>query len=335
VTLPTVSIVFLAYNREAALTESLRRMLDESGYPAESLEVLVVDNASTDGTAEVVQRDFGDRVTLICNPENVGAPGWNAGLSRATGDYVLILDDDAYLRAGVLEQAVRAAEDERAGLVSFSVVSSFDEQHRLNDDWNTGLLSFWGCAALLSAPALQAVCGYDPEIFIWANEVELTIRLLDAGFTHLYLPDLEAIHMKEAIVEFEPRRYLVNARHHSYIAAKLLRPADALRTVGSIVGQAAIDAIKQDRVALTAIGEAGRGFVHGLRRRQPVRPAVSSTYRRNFHPFVSPARFMRTPADRIRALRSSGADDQRERRFATFYDEREAYYPTARASLTL
>jgi GT2 family glycosyltransferase len=209
-----VSVVVLAYNRRDQLLESLRQV-QAGGYPAERLELIVVDNASTDGTAEAVTDRYPD-VRLIRNAHNVGAPGWNAGFAVATGDYVLILDDDAYLPAGALERAVRAARAHDADLVSFSVVSSFDDSRRLNDDWDTGLLSFWGCAALLSAPALARLGGYDPELFIWANEAELTMRLLDGGFCHLHLPEVRAVHMKERIVAFEPRRYLVNARHHAY-----------------------------------------------------------------------------------------------------------------------
>lgn len=329
-----MSVVFLAYNRSEALLISLRQMLTESGYPPSRLEVIVVDNASTDNTAETVAREF-PQVRLIRNTHNAGAPGWNRGFLVATGDYVLILDDDAYLRPGALETAVRAAREEEADLVSFTVVSSFDEQHRLNDDWQTGLLSFWGCAALLSAPALKAVGGYDPDIFIWANEVDLTMRLLDGGFRHLYLPDVEAVHMKEAIVEFEPRRYMVNARHHSYIAGRLMRPKDAILTVGNIVQRAAIDALTEERVAVGAIREAGAGFAMGLRQRRPVRPAVSAAYRRNFHPFVSPWRFMRTPKDRLRSRRDGDAAAHRDHRFASFYAERAAFYPAGRASLKL
>src|SRR5262249_49428487 len=169
------------------LLYALDQMLSHGGYPESRLEVLVVDNASDDGTAGAVAEKF-PLVRLVCNEHNFGAPGWNAGFALARGEYVLILDDDAYLRPGDLERVVRAAVAERAGLVSFSVVSSFDEEHPLNVDWRTGLLSYWGCAALLSRQALQAVGGYDPNIFIWANEVELTMRLLDHGFRHLHIP---------------------------------------------------------------------------------------------------------------------------------------------------
>jgi glycosyltransferase involved in cell wall biosynthesis len=335
-TLPVVSVVFLAYNRCDALLVSLREMLDPGAYPQDRLEVIVVDNASSDGTAETVADAF-PQVRVIRNAHNDGAPAWNHGFAVARGDYVLILDDDAYLRPGGLETAVRAARAHAADLVSFSVVSSSDEQHRLNDDWPTGLLSFWGCAALVGAPALRAVEGYDPGIFIWANEVDLTMRLLDHGCRHLYLPEVEAVHMKPPILEFEPRRYLVNARHHGYIAGKLMRPVDALAAVANIIQRAAVDTLTEDRVAAGAVKEAVAGFAAGLRRRRPVRPVVSAAYRHNFHPFIAPWRFMRTAQDRLRA-RHDDADaiaERRRRRVDSFYDERAQFYPSGEASLQL
>src|SRR5215212_3365382 len=89
---PSVSIVFLAFNRREQLRESLRRMLVESGYPPDLLEVIVVDNNSDDGTAAMVREEHPE-VRLIENEQNQGAAGWNAGFRIARGDYILILDD--------------------------------------------------------------------------------------------------------------------------------------------------------------------------------------------------------------------------------------------------
>jgi GT2 family glycosyltransferase len=333
--LPVVSVVFLAYNRRDALLRSLRQTLDESGYPADCLEVLVVDNASSDGTAEAVAEAF-PGVRVVRNDVNLGAPGWNAGFALAHGGYILILDDDAYLPTGDLERAVRAAEQERAGLVSFSVVSAFERDRRLNDDWPTGLLSYWGCAALVSAEALRAVGGYDPNIFIWANEVDLTMRLLDRGFRHLHLPEVCAIHMKERIVTFDPKRYMVNARHHGYIAGKLLRPPDALAVVLNIAQQTFVDSVAQYPGAVLAVKELCAGFWSGLRVRQPVRSVVSRAYRRNFHAFAGPWPFTRSLPERISARGGNGdVSTQRQDRTAAYYEQRTAFYPTGRASLTL
>jgi GT2 family glycosyltransferase len=327
-TLPTVSVVFLAYDRREALAQALTRMLGDSGYPAAQLEVIVVDNASSDGTSEMVAADF-PQVRLLRNEHNVGASGWNAGFRVAAGDYVLILDDDAYLERGGLEQAVTAAIAEGADLVSFTVVSSEAPDHRLNDDWRTGLLSYWGCAALLSRRALDSLGGYDPRMFIWANEAELTMRLLDAGFTHLFLPEVCAVHMKAAILDFEPRRYQINARHHAYIAGKLMRPADALVVLANLLLSAAIDTAVVDRRARGALGLVVRGALDGVRNRAPVRGVVSAAYRKNFRPFAGPLRFLRTPAERL------GATDRSAERQERYFNRRPRFNPPGRATLRL
>ncbi len=332
---PLVSVVYLAYNRRQELLTSLHHTLHESGYPATALEVLVVDNASADGTADAVAEAFPE-VRIVRNMQNLGAPGWNAGFALAHGKYVLILDDDAYLETGDLERAVRAAEEEQACLVSFSVVSSFDASRRLNDDWPTGLLSYWGCAALVLRDALQAVGGYDPNIFIWANEVDLTMRLLDGGFRHLHLPDIRAVHMKQRDVRFNPRRYLINARHHGYIAGKLMRPLDATAVVLNIMQQALVDAVLQNRIALSALTEVLGGVWFGLRRRAQVRPVVSATYRRNFHAFAGPWPFTRSIRERLASRRDPATvDRQRRDRYASYYGERARFYPTGASSLQL
>jgi GT2 family glycosyltransferase len=334
-TLPAVSVVFLAYNRREALRESLGRMLQESGYPSDRLEVIVVDNASTDGTASMVEREH-PGVRLVRNERNLGAPGWNAGFHIARGDYILILDDDAYLPPGGLEQAVVAAQAEQADLVSFTVVSSYADSHRLNDDWRTGLLSYWGCAALVSRPALDALGGYDPHMFIWANEVEFTMRLLDGGFTHLFLPEVRAVHMKKPIVEFELQRYRVNARHHAYVATRLMRGADAAAVVLTLLVDAVLDTAFEDRSALGAIPLVGRGVRDGLRRRRPVRRVVSAAYRQNFRPFAGTWRFLRSPGERRRARRGeASADEQRARRQEGYFARRPRFHPHGRASLRL
>jgi GT2 family glycosyltransferase len=327
--------VVLAYNRREQLLESLQRMLTRSRYPVERLEVIVVDNASSDGTSEAVASEY-PKVRLIRNQSNVGASGWNGGFAVAAGDYVLILDDDAYLPPGDLERAVVAARDEGADLVSFAVVSSFDESTPINDDWRTGLFSYWGCAALLSRRAVRALGGYDPNMFMWTNEVELTMRLLDLGMRHLYMPDIHAVHMKERVTKFDTQRYLVNAHHFGYIAAKLMRPADALATLANILQRALNDYLVHDRSAIGGVREVLAGFARGLPHRRPVRPRVSAAYRRNFCHFAAPWRFMRSPLERIRSRRDgSAAETQRVARRERYFGDRARFYPSGQGSLQL
>jgi GT2 family glycosyltransferase len=335
--LPLVTAVFLAFNRKEQLRESLRRMTLESGYPSDRLELIVVDNASSDGTAEMIRDEF-PRVQVIETGLNLGAPGWNAGFRVARGDYVLILDDDAYLRTGGLARAVRAAREENAELVSFTVVSSYDETYRFNDEYRTGLLSYWGCAALVSRIALQRLDGYDPKIFIWANELEFTMRLLNEGFVHLFLPEVVAVHMKEPDdpTVFKPLNLRNNFRHWGYVAGKLMRPTDAVLTVTSLVLQTLIEAVARDRRMSMAFAPVIGGFAQGLRNRQPLRPVVSTTYRTNFRNFDWPWRYWRSAGERWRAWRTGeSAEAQRQCRQAPYFDDRPRFYPEGRASLKL
>ena len=62
--------------------------------------------------------------------------------------------------------------------------------HRFDLQYRTGLLTFWGCAALVRRQVLERIGGYDPNIFVWANEVEFMLRFYEAGFRHLHMPEV-------------------------------------------------------------------------------------------------------------------------------------------------
>src|SRR3954471_21802260 len=112
---PAVTIVFLVYNRREELRTSLRQMLGEA-----DVEVVVVDNASQDGSAEMVREEF-PHVRLLRREQNIGVAGWNDGFAIARGNWVLALDDDCYLPPGGLRTAIDAAAERGADLVSFGV----------------------------------------------------------------------------------------------------------------------------------------------------------------------------------------------------------------------
>ena len=300
-----MTIVFLVYNRKGELRESLRQMLSEADYDRDALDVIVVDNASDDGSSEMVKEEFPD-VQLIVHERNVGVSGWNVGFAAAKGDWVLALDDDCYLPPDGLRRAVAAAHEHQADLVSFRVVSTFDPNLVFTDNYRTGLFSFWGCATLFRREVIQELGGYDPELFIWANELELTMRFYDRGYRHLHLPEVAAQHMKAPSTAewytIDERAYRINARHWAYIAGKLLQPRDSIGGLVALLGHVFRDAARDDTAALMAIGDTFGGYARGLRLRQPVRPKVSHFYRRNFITFASPWWLMRSPARLLRDL---------------------------------
>lgn len=330
--LPSVTIVFVVYNRRDQLRESLRRMLFESDYEGE-VEVIVVDNASSDGSAAMVREEF-PQVKLIERDENIGAPAWNDGYFAARGDWVLTLDDDAYLPPDGLRRAIEAAREYDADLVSFRVVSTAVPGYSFSDAYRTGLFSFWGCSWLVKTPIVQELGGYDPEIFMWANELDFTIRFLDRGYRHLHFPEVVGQHMKHpggGSMDIEERGYRVNANRFGYIAAKLFQPRDAAEALVALLVRDVRDGMRVNRVAFKAIPETLRGFAKGLRHRQPVRGEVSRFYRRNFETFASPWWTARPVGELIRALPSEAIGRLQRHpemgRRRQWYEERARYYP--------
>jgi GT2 family glycosyltransferase len=184
--------------------------------------------------------------------------------------------------------------------------------------------------------ALDALGGSDPCIFIWANELEFTMRLLDRGFRYLHLPGVEAVHIKPLERGFNERKHRMNTRRYAYVAAKLMRPTDACTTVVNLAVGMVIDWPVVRRRAITGVPELVRGVVTGLRRRQPIRPAVSVAYRENFRVFAPPWRYIRSPVERWTVRLGTGsATARRASRQQSFFEARPRFFPIQCASLQL
>jgi GT2 family glycosyltransferase len=243
-----------------------------------------------------------------------------------------------------LRRAVLAAQEHEADLVSFAVTSSEEPDHRFDFQYRTGLLTFWGCAALTRKTVLQRIGGYDPNIFAWANEVEWLLRFYDAGFRHLHAPEIEAVHMKEVrrgwgkhVGDWGYKMHFTNV---SYVAGKHLRFKQALGAIAAILTTHVRDGIRGNVRAFTGIPTSLRGWLRGLRNRRPVRPDISRVYRMNFISFISPWWVSRPPLKFLLAIpgalvrRITGRRaKQPGSRWAEFYARSARYYPESSATL--
>lgn len=327
-TTPTVTIVILVFNRRDELRQTLREMSDPGSYDPGLIDFVVVDNASEDGSAEMVQSEFPD-VRLIRREANCGISGWNDGFAVATGDLVLVLDDDCYLPGDGLRRAVEAMREHGADLVSFAVAAASNPGYRFDRAYRTGLLNFWGCAALVRRHVLSEIGGFDPRIFVWAHEVEFMMRFFDSGFCHLHLPEVTAIHMKEP-GGLNPRAMRFNARNFSYVAAKHLRPQDALVALLALMVTNIRHAVRIRVVSFGVISDTIAGFVHGLRHRKPLTNAqVSRVYRRHFNSYAFPWLLMRSLWERLRPADPANPP----RAVLKYYERRARYYPDNAATL--
>jgi glycosyltransferase involved in cell wall biosynthesis len=99
----TVSVVVVAHNNWPDLELAIVSALQQSHPP---LEVLVVDNGSTDGTADEVAKAFGDRVRYVPQDNRMDAGGYNTGIRAARGDFIQLLDGDDCLAPNKIEKQI-------------------------------------------------------------------------------------------------------------------------------------------------------------------------------------------------------------------------------------
>ena len=188
-----VSVGILTCNRREAVLRAIRSACEQG---TDDLEIVVVDSASTDGTAEAVRRCF-PQVKYIRLPRNLGCPaGRNYIYANCTGDYIVNVDDDGFLGAGALEGVVRVFEsDPTIGIVAMRQVFTDDPQAVCaSPEGRREVGSFWGGVCAFRRAMLERIGYYPEDFFLFAEEAYLAIRAMDAGYRIVYDPGIVMWH---------------------------------------------------------------------------------------------------------------------------------------------
>ncbi|HVS99149.1 MAG TPA: glycosyltransferase [Solirubrobacterales bacterium] len=232
----------------------------ERTHPAAvSREVLVLDNASEDGSAAAV-RALGGEIELIEQPRRTGkAANDSLLMERARGRWCLLLNEDSELRPGAVAALV-AALDADPGAAAATPRLLDSNRHPTPCAWRfpgvgTALagalfLHRWltvqsrgaetrrvdwaqSSALLVRREAAAAVGFMDPDFFVYYDECDFARRLADAGWHELFVPGAEAVHHDQLstdlaaglprIVEFHRNRDLYMRKHHGRAAALAVR----------------------------------------------------------------------------------------------------------------
>lgn len=137
-TAPNVLIIIVTWNKKQYVLDLLASLVT-LGYPSYALDILVVDNASTDGTAKALAEVYSE-VHLICNPENVGGTGgFNTGLKWAFEQpkdryqYLWLLDNDVLVHSRALTELVALLEAKPNVAVAGSTMMQLDYPWRINE----------------------------------------------------------------------------------------------------------------------------------------------------------------------------------------------------------
>lgn len=211
---PRVSAIVLTWNSGADIVECLDH-LAASDYPV--LDVIVVDNGSTDGTPQRVRELF-PHLTLLQNQHNLGfAEGNNVGMRYALArntDFVFLLNDDAFVEPSTVSQLIETAEsDARIGIVGPALVSYHDPtlvyygaqldldrihpQEQLvvtprRDVFDSPYVA--GCALMVKADVARKVGLLDPAYFAYWEDTDWCVRVRQAGYRVVVHPNAQVRH---------------------------------------------------------------------------------------------------------------------------------------------
>ncbi|MCH8966826.1 MAG: glycosyltransferase [Planctomycetes bacterium] len=211
---PSVSFVLATHNRRAVVLHTVSRLL-RCGLNRSDYEIIVVDNASSDGTA-VAATDHADVVLRLAR--NAGSCAKTHGVERAKAPYVVFLDDDSFPQPGAVARMLEHfGADEKLGAAGFTVV--------LPDGRREGAALpgvFVGCGVGFRTDALRAVGGIDPTFFMQAEEYDLSFRLVAAGWRIEVFDDLVVDHLKTAHARRGNRTAYYDVRNNLRVAARYL-----------------------------------------------------------------------------------------------------------------
>jgi hypothetical protein len=217
---PLVSAVVVNWNGGSMLQEALASLFAQT-WPA--LEVILVDNGSTDGSADQAERCFGSRLVVIRNARNEGfARGNNLGFAAAKGEWVFLLNSDAVCDPDVIAELMRFAADkpdvgqlacrvvqadkphvfDSAGLLLYpdgvSRSRGWQEKDQGQYDRAEEVLAPHGCACALRKTMLDRIGGFDEDFFCYFEDLDLGVRGWLAGWKCWYVPTTRVRHRKSA-----------------------------------------------------------------------------------------------------------------------------------------
>lgn len=225
-----LTIIIVSFNTKNILRECLNSVKKYT-VGIES-ETFVVDNDSSDGSVEMVSKEFPE-VKLIVNTENVGfAAGNNIALKKASGRHVLLLNSDVFLLPETIEKTVKFMDENRnCGILGVKLLSEDGSiqpsARKLPSPWNKFLVisglaskfpksrffgspdySWWshnevrevgwvpGAYFLIRAELLKEIGLLDERYFMYFEEIDYCLQAIRAGWKVIFYPDGEVIHLR-------------------------------------------------------------------------------------------------------------------------------------------
>ena len=245
-----VSAIVVNWNGREHLEVCLGSLLRQT---LPGVEIVLVDNASSDGSVAFVGERFGDAVRVLEQTENLGyAGGLNAGIGAARGRYVLALNSDTEVAADGLARLLETADRwPNTGMFAPKILS-FDDRGVLDNvghllypdglsrgrgrlepdrgqyDREEEIILPSGCAVLLRRAMLADVGLFDTDLFAYCDDTDLGLRARLAGWSCRSVPAAVVYHKYSAAsAAYSPLKAFLVERNRAWVAVKCL-PAPLL-----------------------------------------------------------------------------------------------------------
>jgi len=242
-------VVVVNWNRQVLLRSCLQS-LNQQEFDA-PFEVVVVDNGSTDGSADMVESEFGSgaafRIKVIRNANNRGfCAANNQGFAASDGELIALLNNDAEADPNWLRTLAQMFEGRPEVGMAASKILVYEDPKRIdkaghlvypdgqNRGRGTGQLDtgqydkieevLWpdGCAAMYRRAMLDQIGGFDEDFFAYADDAELGLRARIAGWKCLYAPQAVVRHHRGSTLGVRSaRRMELIERNRVLLAFKL------------------------------------------------------------------------------------------------------------------
>lgn len=242
-----VSVIIVTYNSKRYLKLCIGSIMKQD-YP---LEIIVVDNCSTDGTVEFIRDNF-SFVKIIESKKNLGfGAGNNLGVKYAEGDYLVMLNPDTVVEDGWLKELVKPLKEEK--LITTPKILTYDASmintcgivnhftglpftRDLGSESNVHqkpeyVSGFSGCCFAIRKKDFIAIGGFDENFFLYNEDTDLSWRMHLKGFKILFVPTSVVRHdytlkvPPEKIYHLEKGRYMILRKYLSWQDFFLLSPS--------------------------------------------------------------------------------------------------------------
>jgi len=241
---PLISVVVLNWNGKKVIADCLNSLRHQT---YKNLEIIVVDNASYDGSREMIINDFPE-VKLIANSKNLGFGGGNnVGINQAKGKFIMILNNDTILMPDCIEELKKSIEKDKTfgacascillkenGLVDVAGIAicldglsigrgRLEDKAKFNREEEVFFAS--DCACLYRKEMLEDIKLnneiYDEDFFAYADETDLGWRARLAGWKCIYNPKAIVYHLHSASTsDYSSFKAFLVERNRIWVAIK-------------------------------------------------------------------------------------------------------------------